>query len=197
MTPNWRRSTWRADTARGGEGPSRAEMPAFPAAGWAAVDYLDLLALCDRGLFKRTEAPVNATSRERRPSVTVRGVRHGVTTGAVLHLIEKLPGGVTGAYDEEVGALILRRHGEIGHEKAVGRLLSESGLLLGHPGTEDAVLRYLPERSTRPADWDVLGDDWAICTTCDGLPTPPCSGRFELEAEMQRHTDRVHGGLTE
>ena len=64
----------------------------------------------------------------------------------------------------------------------------------GDPGSEEAILKYLPQCSDEPADWDVLGEDWAICTTCYGLETPPVSGRAELVRAMQRHTKRVHGG---
>jgi hypothetical protein len=142
-------------------------------------------------------APAGPPRRLRRDAREVHGVGEGVTRHAVLRLLEALPPGVTGEYDEEVRAVVVRIDGDIRLAKRVGRLLSESGFVRGHPGTEEAVLRYLPERRSRPADWDVLDDDWAICTTCNGLSTPPVSGPDELEREIQRHTDRVHGGLTE
>src|SRR6266568_4719736 len=56
--------------------------------------------------------------------------------------------------------------------------------------------KYLPERASRPEAWDLLSDEDAICTTCSWGP-PPMGSAAQLQQEMRRHTDRVHGGRSE
>jgi hypothetical protein len=128
--------------------------------------------------------------------IRVLGVREGVARADVLRSVESLPDGLIGEYDEEVQAVVVR--GTRGAEQMTlvlrhfGRM--RIPLVHGDPGSDEAILKYLPECRNEPAAWDVLGEDWAICTTCYGLATPPVSGRAELALAMQRHTERVHGG---
>lgn len=123
-------------------------------------------------------------------------VREGVATTDVLRPVDSLPGGLVGDYDEAVQAGVVRGTG--GPEEHM-QMLRHFGqlrdpLVHGDPGSEEAILKYLPQCSDKPAAWDVLGEDWAICTTCYGLEMPPVSGRAELVLAMQRHTKRVHAG---
>lgn len=122
-------------------------------------------------------------------------VRDGVPKTDLIRLIESLPDGLVAEHDEEVQAVVVRSTGG-GQQMTLvlrhfGRL--RIPLVHGDPGSDEAILKYLPECSAEPADWDVLGPDWAICTTCYGLQMPPVSGP-ELTRAMQRHADRVHGG---
>ncbi|MGH3530142.1 MAG: hypothetical protein ACRDQ6_23010 [Pseudonocardiaceae bacterium] len=128
------------------------------------------------------------------PCVRVRGIRPGTSADRILALLQALPKGAEGEYDDDVGALIVRVYGGMALMSAVLRLFCDSGIVLGNPGSEEAILKYLPDRTNEPADWDVLDADWAICAACNGWSTPPVSGRAELEAEMRRHTNRMHRG---
>jgi hypothetical protein len=122
----------------------------------------------------------------------VHGVKPHATRSELMGLLSRLPAGTTGEYDEDVAAVVITVPPNADDMNAVLGILGESGLVSFRPGTEEAILRYLPDRASQPAYWDVLDPDWAICTTCDWSAE---AANFEaLEAEMRRHTARVHGG---
>lgn len=129
-----------------------------------------------------------------KPWVRVHGVRPDTPVDQIVSLLEALPEGAQGDYDEGVGALVIRVYGAASLMNTVLGVLSDSGIVRGDPGSEEAILKYLPDVTKEPAAWDVLDADWAICTTCRGWSTQPVSGQAELEAEMRRHTNRVHRG---
>ena len=109
-------------------------------------------------------------------------------------MLRDLPAGAGGDYDEEVGAVVVKIYGGADLCNKVLRELSQSGLLSGDPGTEEAIIKHLPERASLPADWDRLDDDSSICATSSWWTPPGIANRIELSQEMRRHTDRVHGG---
>jgi hypothetical protein len=128
------------------------------------------------------------------PLLRIQGVRPEASIDEIASLLAALPDGAEGEYDKDVGAVVVRVYGRAPLMGKVMRVMSDSGIVLGNPGTEEAILKYRPDRRNEPAEWDVLGADWAICTTCNGWSTPRVNGQKALEAEMRRHTNRVHGG---
>lgn len=130
---------------------------------------------------------------ETRPWIRVHGLLTDVSIDAVKAMLRDLPAGAVGDYDEEVGAVVVKIYGGADLCNQVLRKLGQSGLVSGHPGTEESIIKYLPERASLPAHWDRL-DDSAICTTCSWWTPPGIANRDELSKEMRRHTDRVHGG---
>ncbi len=119
------------------------------------------------------------------------GIRTGTTPTEIANVLEKLPPEATGKHDEEVQAIVVRVNGNADKANEALRLLSQTELFTAGPGTEEAVLRYLPEKAARPAEWDV-SDDFAICITCSWSVS--ASGQAALEEKIEWHTKRVHAG---
>ncbi len=92
-----------------------------------------------------------------RPWVRVHGALDGVSAEAIQAVLDELPEGAVGEYDQQVRAVVVTVFGGAELCNAVLRALSDSGLVAGDPRNEDAILKYLPERASRPAYWDVLG----------------------------------------
>ncbi len=75
-----------------------------------------------------------------KPWVMVHGVLDTAAPFAITDLLERLPAGATGAYDEQLRALVVRVEGGAEVANEVLRVLSESRIVQGGPGTEEAIL---------------------------------------------------------
>jgi hypothetical protein len=131
--------------------------------------------------------------RRSRRSVLVHGVAEGAPADEITKLMRSLPPGAEGRHDPDVRALVVEVDDGADVANEVLRMFAQSSIVSWGPGTEEAILKYYPDRAAEPAFWDVLEEDYAICTTCSWATSR--TGTYEaLEAEMSRHTARVHRG---
>ncbi|GAC1591917.1 MAG: hypothetical protein NVS3B21_10940 [Acidimicrobiales bacterium] len=124
--------------------------------------------------------------------VMVHGVLPGVERSDVERTLAALPTGPEGVFDEELAAVVVRIKRAEAHAdliNAVHSVLSSSHTVAGGPTNDDSIRRYLPEKALCRAAWDVLNDDFAICTVCSYVVNGPAT-----RSQMDSHTDQIHGG---
>ena len=122
-------------------------------------------------------------------------IREGVTEAEVGQVISRLPRSTSASADNELGVLVVRwgPGSDVDTKNESHRLLSESGLFVAGPGSEEAVRRYLPH-DDRPPSWAMWEESrgwFVMCERCKW--SRKYATRSDAEVDTKRHDREVHG----